>query len=88
MKLSLYRRNFESNVPYAFVFNNRLFNCVNINIVVKHVTTSIHGGGGYGTIMSSNSDSLYLLELIDHYDFDDVNQLDQLLRDRNPELFL
>jgi hypothetical protein len=86
MKLSLYRRKYESNVPYAIVFNDRLINSVNANLIHKHITNSLMLRGSYGTVMSS--DSLAWLDLIDHYEFDYVDQLDQLLRNRNPELFL
>jgi hypothetical protein len=86
MKLSLYRRLYKSNTPYVIVFNNRLINSVNANSIHKHITNSLTLKGVYGTKVSS--DSLLLLELIDHYEFDNVNQLDQLLRDRNPEVFI
>jgi hypothetical protein len=86
MKLSLYRRKYESNVPYAIIFNDRLINSVNANLIYKHITNSLMLRGSYGTVISS--DAYYWLDLIDHYEFDYVNQLDQLLRDRNPELFL
>ena len=86
MKLSLYRRKFESNVPYAIVFNDRLINSVNANLIYKHIVNFLTLKGAYGTIMSS--DSYSWLELINHYEFDYVDQLDPLLRDRNPELFL
>ena len=86
MKLSLYRRPYESNIPYVIIFNNRLINSVNANSIHKHIVNSLTLKGPYGTIMSS--DSYSYLDLIDHYEFDNVNQLDQLLRDRNPELFL
>jgi|688.fasta_scaffold690343_3 hypothetical protein len=86
MKLSLYRRTFESNVPYAIIFNDRLINSVSTDLITKHIFHSLISKGAYGTII--NHDMLSWLELIDHYEFDNVNQLDQLLRDRNPELFL
>lgn len=86
MKLSLYRRSYVSIIPYAIIFNGRLINSANANSIHKHIANSLALKGTYGIAINSNAYSY--LELIDHYEFDSINQLDQLLRDRNPELFL
>lgn len=87
MKLSLYYRPYESNIPYAIIFNDRLTNCVDIGIVAAHVANALRVNG-YGTKVSFDSIPLSFLKLVDHYEFDEVHQLEPLLRNRNPELFI
>ena len=86
MKLSLYRRNFESNIPYVIVFNERLINIVVMESIFACVSDFILNKDNYGTNL--RADTLRFLDLVNHYEFEDVDQLNQLIRYHNPELFL
>jgi hypothetical protein len=86
MKLSLYRRNFESNIPYVIIFNERLINIVVMESIFACVSDFILHKSSYGTKL--RTDSLRFLDLVNHYEFEDVDQLKHLIRYHNPELFL
>jgi hypothetical protein len=87
MKLSLYRRNFETNVPYVIVFNERSINIVVIESIFEYVYDYIFNRNNYGSRLRGDS-PLDLLDLVNHYEFEDVDQLKHLIRYHNPELFL
>jgi hypothetical protein len=86
MKLSLYRRNFETNIPYVIIFNERSINIVVIESIFTYVSDFILHKSNYGHKLRAYS--LRLLELVNHYEFEDVDQLEQIIRYHNPELFL
>lgn len=85
MKLSLYRRNFETNVPYVIVFNERSINIVVIESIFEYVPFML-SKSNYGRRL--HADILRFLDLVNHYEFEDVDQLKHLIRYHNPELFL